>query len=101
MITVQRLIHKVVPGKQAALEVLEKKFNEVESKYGWPAKKRYQCIAGGHDWNRLIIERQWESLAVFEAALEKTMADPEYQALQAELVGIVESTQLELYTPLP
>ena len=101
MIAIQRLVQKVVPGKWAALEVLDKKFNAVESRLGLPAKKRFQCVSGSHDWNTLIIERQWESLAAMEATFEKCMADPEYQALVAEMVGIVDSEQLELYAPLP
>ncbi len=98
---IQRMIQKVVPGKLAAFEALAKKFDPFESRLGLPAVKRYQCIAGGHDWNTVIMERQWESLAVMEAAFEKSMADPEYQALDAEKVGIIESEQLELYMPLP
>jgi hypothetical protein len=101
MIAIQMLIQKVIPGKWPALEVVTKKFNALESRLGLPAAKRYQCITGGHDSNTLIIERQWPSLAVLEATAEKIMADPEYQALVAELVGIVESEQLELYMPLP
>ena len=101
MIAIQRLVQKVVPGKWAAAEVLTKKFEPLERRFGLPAAKRYQCITGGHDWNTCILERQWESLAVMEATFEKCMADPEYQALDAEKVGIIESEQLEIYTPLP
>ncbi len=101
MITIQRLIQKVVPGKRAELEALTKKFEPFERRLGLPVAKRYECLSGGHDWNTIILEREWESLAVMEATFEKCMADPEYQALSAQLVGLVESEQLELYTPLP
>ena len=69
---------------------------------GFPAnKKRYQCMIGGHDSNTLIVERQWDSLATLEATYEKGFADPELQALLKEITSIVESSQLEVYTPLP
>jgi hypothetical protein len=56
---------------------------------------------GGHNVGTLIIERQWESLAAMEAVYEKAFADPEYQALEAETVPVIESVQIELYVPLP
>ena len=102
MIVIERQIQKVRPGKWAALEEADKKWNAVESRLGFPAtKKRYQCIVGGHDLNTLIVERQWDSLAAMEAAFEKTFSDAEYQALSAEIPEIIESAQMELYVPLP
>jgi hypothetical protein len=101
MIAIERMIQKVAPGKWAALEVVDKKFDAMESRFGFPAKKRYQCLLGSHDSNTLIIERQWASLAALEAAYDKIFADPAYKALLAELVGIVESSQSEVYGPLP
>jgi hypothetical protein len=101
MIVLERQIQKVRPGKWAELEEIDKKFNVVEDRFGFPPKKRYQCVAGSHDNNVLIVERQWDSLAAAEAAYEKAMADAEYQKLSQEVVSIVESSQLELYTPLP
>ena len=58
-------------------------------------------MIGGHDSNTLIVERQWDSLATLEATYEKGFADPELQALLKEITSIVESSQLEVYTPLP
>jgi quinol monooxygenase YgiN len=101
MITIERSIQKVRPGKWAELEEIDKRFNAVESRLGFPPKKRYRCMIGGHDWNTLIIERQWDSLAAFEATYEKYFADPELQALAEEVTSIVESARVEVYTPLP
>ena len=101
MVTIERIIQKVFPGKWAELEEIDKKFNAVESRLGFPPKKRYQCMMGGCDTNTLIIERQWDSLAAMEAAFEKTLADPEWQALNEEMTSIIKSTQLEVYMPLP
>jgi hypothetical protein len=102
MIAIERMTQKVFPGKWAALEEIDKRYNVVEKRLGFPpTKKRYQCMIGGHDSNTLIIERQWESLAVMEATYEKAFADPEMQALQQETASILKSTQVEVYAPLP
>ena len=101
MLFLERSIQQVRSDKWPELEAIDKKFNAVESRLGFPPKKRYRCYVGGHDTNTLIIERQWESLAKMEAAYEKAFADPEWQALGAEVVTIVKSDQNELYVPLP
>ena len=101
MIILERLVQKVRPDKWAALEKIEKKYNAIESRFGFPAKKRYQCLVGGHDTNTIIIERQWESMAVMEATYEKIMADPQYQKLGSETIAAIESNQIEYFTLLP
>jgi len=101
MITIERQIQKVFPDKWAELEEIDKRYNPVESRLGYPPKKRYRCIMGGHDTNTLIIERQWDSLAAMEEAFEKAFADPEWQELGEESASIVKSGQWEVYTPLP
>jgi hypothetical protein len=101
MITVERMIQKVRPGKWAELEEIDKKYNAVERRLGYPPKKRYQCVMGGHDLNTVITERQWDSLAAMEAAYEKAAADPEFSALNEEGASIFKSTQMEVYMPLP
>jgi hypothetical protein len=101
MIAIERMTQKIYPGKWGDLEEIDKRYNEMESKFGFPPKKRYQCVIGGDYQNTLIIERQWDSLAAMEATYEKVFADPDYQALGKETVLIVESTKIEVYTPLP
>ncbi|HEX7620032.1 MAG TPA: NIPSNAP family protein [Anaerolineales bacterium] len=101
MVTIERMIQQVRPDKWAELEKINKKYNIVESRLGFPPKKRYQCLTGSHDSNTLIIERQWDSLAAMEATYEKTFADPEHQALVKESTSIIKSEQWELYMPLP
>jgi hypothetical protein len=95
------MIQKVLPGKWAALEEIDKKFNAVESRLGFPSKKRYRCMIGGHDTNTLVVERQWDSLAKMEAAHEKAFLDPEHQALAEEINSLIVSNQYEVYIPLP
>ena len=99
---IERLTQKVFPGKWAALEEIEKKYQAVEQRLGFPSdKKRYQCLIGGHDGNTLIIERPWDSLAVMEATYAKAFADQAWQALTQEGASIIASNQGEVYGPLP
>jgi len=101
MISIERMIMKAHPGKWAKVEVINKKYNAVESRLGFPPKKRYECIMGSHDLGTFIVERQWDSIAAMEATYKKAYADTEYQALGNEGTSIIKSTQIELYTPLP
>ena len=101
MIAIERMTQKIYPGKSMELEEIDKRYNEIEIRMGFPAKKRYQCLIGAEDSNTLIIERQWDSLAVMESTYEKALADPEYQALGKEVGSIVQSSKIEVYTLLP
>ena len=101
MIVVLRQIQHIYPDKWAELEAIDKKFNVVEDRLGFPAKKRYQLLSGSDEVNTLIIETQWPSMALLESTYEKAMADPEYQALQIGAIPIIKSTHWELYSVLP
>jgi hypothetical protein len=101
MIVIDRSIQKVYPDKWAELEEIDKRYTAVESRLGFPPKKRYQCLTGSHEVNTLIVERQWASMATMEATYEKAFADPEHQALEKELTSIIKSVHWELYMPLP
>ena len=101
MIVIDRMIQQVRPDKWAELEEIDKKFNAVEGRLGFPPKKRYQCLTGSHEVYTLIVERQWASLAAMEATFEKALADSEHQALQKESTSIIKSAHMELYMPLP
>jgi hypothetical protein len=101
MIIIERMIQEIYPDKWAELAELDKKYDALEPAMGFPPKKRYQSLAGVHSMSTLIIERQWESLAKMEAAEEKAMQNPEYQALYKEGIPIIKSVHWELYMPLP
>ena|SRR5689334_21672184 len=101
MIAIERMTQKIYPGKWVDLEEIDKRYNEIEGRMGFPMKRRYQCLIGAEDQNALIIERQWDSLAVMESTYEKALADPAYQALGKEVGSIVQSSKVEVYTPLP
>ncbi len=101
MIAVERIVQRIYPGKWEELEQIEKRYAEIEATVGFPPKKRMQCVIGGLDQNTLVIEREWECMAQMEATYEKAFAIPEYQALGKDLLSIVQSSQMEVYTPLP
>jgi hypothetical protein len=101
MIIIERMIQQIYPDKWEALEAIDKKYNVVEARLGFPPKKRSRCLSGGLSMNSLIIERQWESLAKMEAIQEKAQMDPEYLALYQEGTSIIKSIHWELYMPLP
>ena len=96
----ERMIQHIFPGKWAELEALDKKYNAVEARLGFPAKKRYQLLMGSHPLGSVIVERQWPSLAAMEAANMKGYADPEYQALQQESAAVIKSIYWETYMPM-
>jgi hypothetical protein len=95
MKVLERLIQKI--GDWQALEEVDQKYSAVEAKYGFPAKRRYQGLTAPNTVDTLIIEREWESMAVFEKAFETMMADPEWQEANASDEGVVLSNQLEFY----
>jgi hypothetical protein len=97
----ERMIQHIFPGKWAELEVINKKYDVVEARLGFPAKKRYQLLMGSHPLGSVIIEREWPSLAAMEAANMKGLTDPEYQALQLEGASIIKSVYWETYMPMP
>ena len=101
---IQRMIQKVVNGQDMEqwekLDAIDKKFNEIEKKLGFPDnKKRYRCLFGTQDSNTIIIEFQWPSLAKYERTMTKAVLNPEYIKLGNELVGIIESQITEIYIP--
>ncbi len=102
MIIIERMVQNIYPGKWTELEALDKKYNAVEARLGFPPKKRFQQLMGSNPLGTLIVERQWSGgLAALEATMEKALADPEYQALQQEGAPIIQSVLWEMYMPMP
>jgi hypothetical protein len=93
----ERMIQQIRRDKWAALEELDKKYNVVESRMGFPPKRRYQMIFGRNPTDTLVVEREWESMAAMETVMTKALADPEYQALGVEGYDIIQSVKWELY----
>ena len=96
----ERMTQQIYGTKWLELEELDKRYDAIESKHGYPPKRRFRLFAGGGSTNTLVIEREWESLAAMEAAYEKAFVDPEWQAISAEAADIVADNQIEILLPL-
>ncbi|MHA2288907.1 MAG: hypothetical protein ACXABG_08970 [Promethearchaeota archaeon] len=101
VIVIMHLIQKIANGKWEELEALDKKFNEIEEKLGYPPKKRFRSLSGSYDNNVIIIEREWQSLAKMEKIMTKGFLDPELDKLGKKLDSILEWQKTELYVPHP
>ncbi len=101
VIIIQRLVQRVFNGKWDELEEIDKRFNEIEDKYGFPPKKRYRYFSGSLNLNTIVVERQWESMAKFEKIMTKAFLDPEFLKLGDELESIIETNSQELLIPHP
>ena len=101
VIVIMRLIQRVANGKWDELEEIEKKFNELEDKLGYPPKKRYRILSGAYDNNVIIIEREWQSFSKMEKILTKGFLDPELVKLSKKLDSIIEWQKMEFYVPHP
>jgi len=93
----ERLIQKVDRTSWAKKIAIEKRFDIVEARLGFPPSRRYRAFIGATDTNTRVIERDWSSQAAYLSTTEKALADREWQALGAEQVGIVLGNQVELY----
>ncbi len=105
VVVIQRMVQKVINAQNLEtwdkLEKVDKKFNELEKKLGYPDnKKRLRCLFGSLDSNTIVIEYEWQSLGKMERTMTKAFLDPEYQKLNKELEGIIESSTIEIYTPV-
>ena len=100
MIVVERMIQQIYPGKMAALNEIDKRFDVVEKGLGFPPKKRFSSLSGPLDLNTIVVEREWSSMAAMEEIYARSFGNSEQQALVAELIDIVKSTRIELYTPI-
>jgi hypothetical protein len=98
MAVVEMMVQKVYPGKWEALAEIDKRFDVVEERHGFPPTKRMSSLSGAHDMNTILIMREWESMAEMESAYTSLMSDPEQQVLVEEVGSIIESTRLELYS---
>ena len=93
----ERLIQKVDRSSWAKKIAMEKRYEVVEARLGYPPSRRYRADIGSLESNTRVIERDWSSIGAYLTTIEKALQDPEWQALGAEQVGIVLSNQNELY----
>ena len=93
----ERLSQKVERNSWAKKIAIEKRYDVVEARLGFPPSRRYRAFIGATDTSTRVIERDWSSQGAYLSTMEKALADPEWQALGAEQVGIVLGNQVELY----
>jgi hypothetical protein len=90
-----RQIQKIRPDKWPELEEFEAFFSPIEEGYGRPPKKRYKYVSGAHPLDMLVLEVEWESFSVWEAYVEKLMADPAWLDNTKRFNEVVEKQWIE------
>ena len=98
MKVIERRIQRVRAGMRDWVMDLENRFAAAEAPYGMPTKRHYVCIGGPYDFETIIWEREWSSLAEMEATNEKAFSDPVFKPLTEESGSVFESGRNELYT---
>ena len=96
---IERLIQARQPGTQPDMDV-EREWDAVESRAGFPPKKILRSVAGGLDYLSIVIEREWDSMAAMEAAYARVADDPQWQALVSEAHRYIQTFRREIYEPL-
>ena len=96
-----RNIFKILPGKMTEGTELVQKWMAVASRLSGAPSRGYRPLFGGGDTTRTIIwETEFDSLATFEALPTKMGTDPEMQTLFPKLNVVIDSIDVELYTPM-
>lgn len=95
-----REILKVLPGKMAEVQEVEKNERAVWNRLGLNlVMKRYLPFARqGDRMHTLVYQAEFDSLATIEAKMGKVRADPEMKAVAAKWEEILESRVVEFYT---
>lgn len=96
----ERIVTKVERGRWADLAAIERRFEELESQWGFPPAKRYRAGAGTLDMNTMVLEREWDSYAAREQAYEKAMASEVWHAVGRDSYGVIGTTQAEFFHPV-
>lgn len=96
-----RSILKVLHGKMEEAMELEKKRMAIANRVLGISPRIYLPFCGGGDTIRtIIIEAEFDSLAALESHTEKIGADPEMQELFPKMAVVIDSVEIELYTPM-
>ena len=97
-----REVQKIRPGQWEELEEIEKEWQALERRAGYPeGKRRYRGISAPHDLDTLIVEVEWESFAAYEKICAKTALEPGFAELVARTEPLIESMSFEFYTVPP
>jgi hypothetical protein len=97
-----RSITRFLPGKMAEGMKLEEEHMAIARRVLGISARCYRPISVRGDTMRTIIcEAEFDSLAAFEAHPEKMGADPEMQKLMPKFEAVIDSVEVEFYTPMP
>jgi hypothetical protein len=99
MKVIERSTQHVRPGKRAEVISFERAFDELEKPRGAPAKQRYWLGIGADTSGTFIWQREWESLAAYEAHYEWLIKDKAFQALVLTAQEVFEDGRGELLIP--
>jgi hypothetical protein len=97
----ERQVKYIYPEKRAERQAHAGEFQAIEEKYGFPPLKHFLMMAGPDEMGTEVLEREWPSIAAWEATIEKINADPDYQALTKKYSEWARYTRLETYMVLP
>lgn len=100
MSLIERMVQEIHSGKFEALEELDKRYQPVEKRLGFPPSKRFWVVSGVYTLSTIVIEREWESMAAFEEAFNRALDDAEWQALNDAGAGIVKNARIEFFMPM-
>ena len=99
---IQMTTMKFLPGKMTEAIELLKKQAEIAARLGGVPWKSYRCVSGERDaMHTLLFIAEWDSVATYEAVLEKASSDPEMRQLMTKWETVVESDKVELYALTP
>jgi len=102
MKTTVRNVIKLLPSKMEEGMELVKKWIAISSRVLGTSSRCYRPISGGSDATRTIVwETDLDSLTAFETHPKKIGADLEMQALFPKLNVIIDTIDVEFYTPIP
>src|SRR5689334_5266365 len=95
----ERHVHQI--RNAAAYWERERKFKEIEDRLGgFPPKRYYHLLAGADDTGTMVQEREWESMAAMEAAMERLFSEPGVMELGGSGPDIGNTERTELYNPI-
>ena len=102
MKVMMRSILKVLHGKMEEAMELETKRMTIANRVLGISPKIYRPFSGGGDtMHTIIIEAEFDSLTALESFPETIGADPEMQELFPKMAAVIESVEIEIYTPMP
>jgi hypothetical protein len=95
----QRTIEKVRSEKWDEYVALVREMDVEFTRQGVPLTKRDRAIAGGDTWTA-VHEREWASLAAYEATMAALVLEAETTKRFARVSAMIEERRVEFYRPL-